>query len=73
MVMKFSSRAIVLSLFLALVVFAGQPVAIHGGGKQDAVADKVYKIVTKAIEDNPGVGPALIRLLFHDCWVQVRD
>jgi peroxidase len=35
--------------------------------------DKVNKIVAKAIEEKPGVGPALIRLLFHDCWVNVRD
>jgi peroxidase len=79
MVMKLSARAIVFSLCLGLAFFAGQPVTVHGGrgggghGKKDAVVDKVNKIVAKAIEDKPGVGPALIRLLFHDCWVNVRD
>jgi peroxidase len=73
MATKLSTRAILLSLFLGLAVFTGKPVATHGGGTKDAVADKVRKIVATAIQDNPGVGPALIRLLFHDCWVQVRD
>jgi peroxidase len=67
-----------LSLCLGLALFAGQPAGVHGrgaasSGKKDAVADTVKKVVGKAIEDNPGLGPALIRLIFHDCWVNVRS
>jgi peroxidase len=67
-----------LSLCMGLVFFAGLPAGVHGrgdggGGKKDAVADTVKKVVGKAIEDNPGLGPALIRLIFHDCWVNVRS
>ena len=74
MVMKLSTRAIVLSLFLGLAFFAGQPAAAHGDrGKKGTVGDKVYQIVDKSIKANYGVGPALIRLLFHDCWVNVSQ
>jgi peroxidase len=74
MAMKLSTRAIVVSLCLVLVFFAGQSAAAHGDrGKKGTVGDKVYQIVAKEIRDNSGVGPALIRLLFHDCWVNVRD
>jgi peroxidase len=67
-----------LSLCLGLALFAGQPAGVNGrgdggSGKNDAIADTVKKVVAKAIENNPSVGPALIRLIFHDCWVNVRS
>jgi peroxidase len=81
---KLSARAIVLSLCLGLAFFAGHPVAArgHGGGggkkdtsggkKQEDPRDTVKRVVSEAVNGDKGVGAALIRLVFHDCWVNVR-
>jgi peroxidase len=67
-----ASTVALLSLFLGLAFFAGQPVAAHGG-KKEAPRDTVKRVVAEAIDGNKGVGAALIRLVFHDCWVNVRS
>jgi hypothetical protein len=83
---KLSARAIVLSLCLGLAFFAGHPVAArgHGGGggsgkkdpsggkKQEDPRYTVKRVVSEAVNGDKGVGAALIRLVFHDCWVNVR-
>jgi hypothetical protein len=82
---KLSARAIVLCLCLGLAFFAGQPVTAgrgHGGGsgkkdpsggkKQEDPRDTVKRVVSEAVNGDKGVGAALIRLVFHDCWVNVR-
>lgn len=56
--------AAVLSLCVLLAV---QPAAAAGGKVESTVRTEVVK----AIRADPGVGPALIRLVFHDCWVNV--
>ena len=81
---KPSARTVaLLSLCLGLAFIAGHPVAANGAGrggkkedvsygKKEDVRDTVKKVVVKAIGDKPGVGAALVRLVFHDCWVNVR-
>jgi hypothetical protein len=61
-----TTSAFVLVLFAFL---GGQSVA--GRYYEDKVEDKVRKEVKKAIGRDRGVGAALIRLVFHDCWVNV--
>jgi peroxidase len=62
-----TTAAVVLVLFAFL---AGQSVAGRWYHK-DKVEDKVRKEVEKAIRRDRGAGAALVRLVFHDCWVNV--
>ena len=66
-------NAAVLPLCVALLAFslAGQSAA--GRYYSDQVQDKVRKEVEKAMAYNPSIGPALVRLVFHDCWVNVSN
>jgi peroxidase len=63
--------AAVLSLCVVLAFLAGQSAA--GRYYSDKVQDKVRKEVEKAMAYNPGLGAALVRLVFHDCWINVRS
>lgn len=65
---KLSATAVVVVVVL-LAFLAGQSVA--GRYYSDKVEDKVRKEVEKAIGKNRGIGAALVRLVFHDCWVNV--
>lgn len=60
--------AAVLSLCVLLAV---QPAAVAAAAAGGKVESTVRKEVGKAIRADPSVGPALIRLVFHDCWVNV--
>ncbi|KAL6899102.1 hypothetical protein ACP4OV_005760 [Aristida adscensionis] len=62
-----ASIAVVLSLCVACGFLAGQSAA--GRYYPDKFEDKVRKEVQNAIAYNRGIGAALVRLVFHDCWV----
>lgn len=61
----------VLSLFVLPAFLAGPSFA--GRYYNDNVQDKVRKEVENAIAYNNSIGPALVRLVFHDCWVNVSS
>ncbi|PNT71903.1 hypothetical protein BRADI_2g37080v3 [Brachypodium distachyon] len=62
------------ALAAAAVLLAAQAkLAVAGGYYNPAIEDVVREEVQKGIKTYPGVGPGLIRLLFHDCWVKVID
>lgn len=71
--------ALGLCVLLALLAGQGQLAAAgYGyttdrGGDDVQVQGTVRGMVQQAIRDKPSVGPALVRLLFHDCWVYVSD
>ena len=62
-------NATVAAVLVLLAFLTGQSVA--GRYYYDKVQDKVRKEVEKAMANNPSIGPALVRLVFHDCWVNV--
>lgn len=66
-----------LGLYVLVVVasLAGQGQVAEAGyttGGVD-VEGTVKRMVQEAIRCKPSLGPALVRLLFHDCWVNVSD
>ncbi|KAJ1279264.1 hypothetical protein BS78_04G142400 [Paspalum vaginatum] len=60
-----------LCVVMALAFLAGQTAA--GRYYKDKVQDKVRKEVEKAIAYDRSIGPALVRLVFHDCWINGCD
>lgn len=73
---KLSAAAVVASLCCCCVLLAAKPAAANDGGFFETT---VFELVNAAIRGNstvgggdPRIGPALIRLLLHDCWVNVR-
>ncbi|VAI12829.1 unnamed protein product [Triticum turgidum subsp. durum] len=65
---KVNTGAALLSLCLLLACSAGGITAAYVD-----VEGTVRTEVENAIKSNPGVGAALIRLVFHDCWVNGCD
>ncbi|KAG8067074.1 hypothetical protein GUJ93_ZPchr0005g14674 [Zizania palustris] len=63
------------ALVVALLISV-QPAAADGDGRgydKKGVEYTVRKEVEKAIKCDSGVGAALVRLVFHDCWVNGCD
>lgn len=75
-----SVPAMVPPLLLLLLLLSSPPLAAEAThlklGYYDKTCPGVEKVikyhVAKAIKANRGIGAALVRLIFHDCFVRVR-
>ncbi|WVZ75294.1 hypothetical protein U9M48_023364 [Paspalum notatum var. saurae] len=68
---KLNAAVLSLCVVMALAFLAGQSAA--GRYYPDKVQDKVRNEVEKAIARDRSIGPALVRLVFHDCWINGCD
>jgi len=73
-----SRRMVVVAVWCALVMHAGFPVSCAdlSSTYYDTTCPLLYSIVYGVISNayltDPRIGASLIRLHFHDCFVQVR-
>jgi peroxidase len=52
---------------------AGPRLRVGYYSKKCPAAEYIVKgVVGKALQQNPGLGAGIIRMAFHDCFVQVR-
>jgi peroxidase len=73
--MKLTCQHLLIAAFLATLITmssAGLQYGFYNSSCPNA-EQMVTSVVNGLIDANPAVAPALIRLIFHDCFVAVRN